>query len=323
MKNLPTVFLFGGQGSQHFHMARELYERQPLFRENLDRFDQHVAGLTGRSVVADLYAERRNRTDSFERILFTHPAITMVELALAETLRASGVQPDYVLGSSLGSYAAAVAAGCLTPEDALSAVAAEAVLLDGVCPKGAMIAVLAEPAMQERDPLLRECEIAAVNSPGHFVIACPNRWAARTEQRLRDLNVAYLRLPTSYAFHSRWIEPAKDALSTCASPLRPHAPRIPLVCCAAGDVIEALPHDYFWSVARRPIRFDRAIEALEMRGSWRYIDLGPAGSLGAMLKNALPRTSASTVEVILGYFGGDLSNLEAVVSKSVETGVVA
>jgi acyl transferase domain-containing protein len=319
----PVVFLFGGQGSQHFQMARELYDCQPRFRECLERYNERVEGLTGKSVVAELYADRRNRTDLFDRILFTHPAILMVELALAETLQLSSLQPDYVLGASLGSFAAAVVAGALTAEEALRAVVAEAVLLDGACPKGAMIAILADIDIHQREPLLRECEIAAVNSPGHFVVACPSRQAAGVEQRLRDLNIAHLRLPATYAFHSRWIDPLKDGLSACASTLSPRKPRIPLVCCASGDVIEALPQDYFWSVARRPIRFDRAIETLEMRGACRYIDLSPAGSLAAMLKYALPRTSTSTSEPILGYFGGDLSNLEAVTSRSVTTGAVS
>jgi acyl transferase domain-containing protein len=178
-----------------------------------------------------------------------------------------------------------------------------------------MIAVLADLGLQRTDPVLREFEIAAVNSSRHFVLACEDRRASLVEQRLRELGVTHQRLPVSYAFHSRLIEPIKDALAPSGEALRLRPPQVPLACCAAGDVIESLPEDYFWSVARQPIRFDRAIAALEQRGPCRYIDLGPSGSMGAMLKYALHPASKSTVEITLGYFESDLRNVQSVISR--------
>src|SRR6266404_8409287 len=115
----PTVFMFSGQGSHYFQMGRALYESNPVFAHWLDRMDKVVHDLTGRSVLTVLYGER-SKAEPFVDITATHPAIFMVEYALAQALMEKGVVPDYTLGTSLGSFAAASVSGCLSMEDALS-----------------------------------------------------------------------------------------------------------------------------------------------------------------------------------------------------------
>jgi acyl transferase domain-containing protein len=177
-----------------------------------------------------------------------------------------------------------------------------------------MIAVLASPDLQTTDPVLRDSEIAAVVSSRHFVLACPAPRIPPIEQRLRDIGVSYQRLPVSYAFHSRWIEPARQAFNRDAARLGD--PRTSVVCCAAGQTIGRLPEDYFWDVARRPIRLDRAVGHLELQGPHRYIDVGPSGSLATVVKYMLPRGSSSTAESVLDPFGHDGQKFDAVIARN-------
>jgi malonyl CoA-acyl carrier protein transacylase len=81
-------------------------------------------------------------------------------------------------------------------------------------------------------------------------------------------------------------------------------------------VLTDLPDDFFWRVVRHPIRFRETVAELERRGSHRYIDVGPSGTLATFVKYGLPQASSSTVHAILTPYGQDRRNLAAVLASS-------
>lgn len=303
-----TVFMFSGQGSQYFHMGRALYERSDVFRAELDRLDAIATPLVGESVVRTLYDERRSKVDTFDRLALTSPAIFMVEWALARAVVEAGVRPDVVLGVSNGSFAAAVMAGALEPAAALSLLAAQSHIVQRHCQPGAMIAVL-DDVQLHRHPLLQDfSEVAAVNGPSHFVISTPAEHVVRIESFLQQRGVTFQRLQVSFAFHSRWIDDAEAHARASFKQMAPRPLILPLACCAYGTLLSNLPPDYFWQVARRPIRLAEAIAAAESSGDNDYVDLGPSGTLAALMKYVLPRNSAAKVRQILSPFGREWEN---------------
>ena len=162
MPAVKTVFMFSGQGSQYFQMGRELFKTNDIFHDWMIRLDTIAKGLTGDSVIGTLYSDASRKGDSFDRTLLTHPAIFMVEYALAQALIHAGVLPDMVLGASMGSFAAATVAGFIEVEDALASVVHQAIAIEE-CERGGMIAVLADPALFAEDFLSHRSELAAVN----------------------------------------------------------------------------------------------------------------------------------------------------------------
>lgn len=299
----PTVFLFSGQGSQHYRMGAELYRTEPVFRAELDRLDALVAELCGESVVARLHGGGRVG-EPFTDTLVTHPAIVMVELAAVELLRADGIVPDVLLGSSLGEFTAAAVSGVLTVPECLRLVVAQARALQGL-PKGGMLAVLADPELHRRMPELRDgTDLAARNGPAHFVVSGAEDALVAAEAALRAAEVPCQRVAVEHAFHSRLLDSRREVCQELLGGLELRPPRIPIVSCATGARVDRPTPEHYWQVVSGPIEFERAVRGLEATGPHRYLDLGPSGTLHNLV-SALLGAERQRSFPLLSVFGRD------------------
>ena len=316
---MRNVFMFSGQGSQYFQMGRPLYEQGGTFARWMRRMDTAVRDLGGPAVLELLYGDRSKATP-FDDLCASHPAIFMVEHALAQCLLEHGVEPDLTLGVSLGTVAAAVTAGCLDLEEALRWVVQQAAFVAEHGAPGGMVAVLGAPALHLLPGLQHHSVIAAYNGPAHWVLAARAADLPSIEATLKTHGVAFASLPVRYPFHSPWLLQDADgaAVERLAPPSR--AARLPLVCCAAGGPVQTLSPAQLWQAALAPIRFDRAVAAVE--AGWpacRYIDLGPSGTLATLLKPLLPAGGPSRVHRVLSPYGGDRAALDALLTAATPT----
>lgn len=309
MSKRKTVFMFSGQGSHYFQMGRDLFDHDAVFREWMMRLDDQAWRLSGQRIVDAIYSPRD--AEIFDRTMHTHPAIFMVEYALAQSLLRAGITPDITLGASLGSFAAAAVAGFMRVEEALAAVIQQAAAFEACCDRGGMIAVVADLSLYAK-PFLRErSELAAVNFASHFVVSSPQNQLEAIERSLSEQDIVFQRLPVSYAFHSQWIDDARAPFESFARSIGCSGGVLPLACCQQAALLTALPVDYFWRVVRAPIRFRDTIAALEERGAYRYIDVGPAGTLATFTKYCLPPNSLSSIHSIMTPFGNERRNVSA------------
>ena len=311
MATAETVFLFSGQGSQYFHMGKDLFDKNEVFRDWMRRLDLIAMRESGQSVLDVLYSDANRKGDPFDRLLVTHPAIFMVEYSLAQALMHAGVMPDVVLGVSLGSFAAAAVAGFLDVEEALIATIRQAEVFEEHCEPGGMIAVLADPALYDQEFFRSRSELAAVNFATHFVVSAKANELSEIEAELKLRNVGFQRLPVRYPFHSPWMDRARAPFESFARSLQFQTGRLPLACCDRTTVLSELSPSFFWDVVRNAIRFRETTARLEREGARRYIDVGPAGTLATFLKYGLPASTRSTAHAILTPFGVDQRNLSA------------
>ncbi|MCP4687229.1 MAG: amino acid adenylation domain-containing protein, partial [Desulfobacterales bacterium] len=122
-----AAFMFSGQGAQHVHMAAEIYERQPVFRKEVDLCCEILRPHLNLDLRELLYPDSRSAPDAGGRLAQTalaQPALFVIECALAELWISWGVRPRAMIGHSIGEYAAARLSGVFTREDALAVVAA-------------------------------------------------------------------------------------------------------------------------------------------------------------------------------------------------------
>ena len=305
------VFMFSGQGSQAYHMGRDLFDGNATFRAEMQRLDRVAQGLIGRSVIERAYHPSRRPIDRFVDLADTSLAIYIVEIALAQTLKAHGIVPDITFGVSLGFFAAATVAGALAPEDALQILTNQAAAIESRCARGGMLAVLGPMTLHRELGLSTCCDVAAVNAPSHFVLAADEAGLATAEAQLTRHAIAHQRLAVEYAFHSRWMEAARAALATLLTRVQGRRARMPLVCSARAAAVPTLKTDDAWTVARSPIKMAETVAFLEQEGPYLYVDAGPSGTLAAILRSALPPSSSSRVAAILTPFKRDLHNLGA------------
>jgi acyl transferase domain-containing protein len=256
------------------------------------------------------------KTDTFDDIRLTHPAIFMVEVALAKTVAELGIKPDYTLGASLGTFAALAIADCVAKEEALALVIRQALAIERYCPKGGMIAVLGEPRLYEESPFLQaRSVIAGRNFASHFVLSAPRDNLPAVENFLMRAGITCQSLPVHYPFHSRWIDPIREVLVAAFGTSGIRMSETPVICCAHGGMLQEVSGNYSWQVAREEIAFIRGIDQLEQFGPLDYLDFSPSGTLANFLKYLLPKTSASRTFRLMTPFGNDFELLASAIGQ--------
>ncbi|MCA1569643.1 MAG: acyltransferase domain-containing protein [Chloroflexi bacterium] len=284
----PTLaFLFTGQGSQYPRMAHDLAAAEPVVRASLAHSAAIVADLL--PVPLDsLLVEPDGQTLTQTR--YAQVAIAAVEWALVELFASWGVQPDLVLGHSLGEYIAAAAAGVFTWPDALRLVTTRARLMQR-CPAGGAMAALHADHSTARAALTRHddprIQIAAVNSPTNTVVTGP---AEAVQAFCAAAGLPHQLLRVSHAFHSTAMAPAAEALAEAVAATPRQVPRLPLAANLTGGwhtPASAADPGYWAAQMQQPVQFSAGIHALAQAGAQVFWELGPKPDLTALGQQTL------------------------------------
>uniref|UniRef100_A0A0M5KTQ6 [acyl-carrier-protein] S-malonyltransferase n=1 Tax=Sorangium cellulosum TaxID=56 RepID=A0A0M5KTQ6_SORCE len=307
----PVVFMFSGQGSQYYQMGRDLFEKDGHFRGLMRDLDDRVRRMRGRSVLEHIYMDGRMVGEHCGHLEFSHPAIFMIEFALARVLIDAGVAPTHLLGASMGEFASCAIAGALPVDEVLEAIFEQIDAVREHCPEGGMLAILHDPELYEASAVLREgSELAGINFSTHFVVSGKPEALHEIKQWLHAKGVLFQELPARYAFHSSMMDSAAPGYRAYLRTKTLQRPSIPLVSCLHGQVVTELSDDYLWEMVRRPILLRSAVAAAEGLGAEVvYVDVGPAGTMANFVKYNLNKGAARRIFPIVTSFARDAENL--------------
>jgi [acyl-carrier-protein] S-malonyltransferase len=232
----------------------------------------------------------------------TQPAILKHSVALfhqlEEFLKKHNVKIDRVLGHSVGEYAALVAAGVLSPYDAIHAVHLRGKYMQEAVPvgKGKMFAILKVPA----DIVEAACKNASMpgsevmpanfNDPSQIVISGESEACARAVKWLAEnFKEAHraMELNVSAPFHSSLMKPAADKLMSAFSKYKWHENKIPYIAnvtateFAAGTNPEKIKENLFHQ-AYGPVLWTQSIEKLP--ANTICVEVGPGKVLMGLVR---------------------------------------
>ena len=282
------TFLFPGQGSHYPAMGAALYTISPVFAGAVDSCAKGFSEIMGEDIrdwLLDTRSSSAAREDKLEQTLYAQPAIFTIEYALARLWMHWGVEPDVMIGHSIGEYVCACIAGVFSLEDAVRMVAMRATLMQSM-PAGSMLSVRMDNESVEQ-LLDEDVSVASINAPSLCVVSGPEESIARFQRKLERRNVVCSRLHTSHAFHSAMMDPVIERFLKVARISTYSRPELPFISTATGTWIrddEAQNPQYWASQLRKPVLFSKAAETALKIGPQVLLEVGPRATLGTLVR---------------------------------------
>ncbi|MGO4614967.1 SDR family NAD(P)-dependent oxidoreductase [Nocardia sp. 2YAB30] len=288
-----VAFLFNGQGPQWFAMGRQLLETSPVYRAKILECDtltgQYIDWSIHEELTADEASSRITETQCLQ------PAMFALQVALVEVWKSWGIEPDAVLGHSMGEIAAAHVSGALTLSDALKVICHRARIQEKADATGAMMFV-ALPESQARELCAHnpdELWVSAVNSPRACTLSGRRPVLQALAAELGGDGVFARMLRVNCACHSPDMDPLRDELLDVLAGVAGGPAHIPMYSTATGAAIDGteLGTDYWWRNFRQPVLFEPAVRALLADGYHTFVELSPhpvlANSLNEITADAM------------------------------------
>jgi [acyl-carrier-protein] S-malonyltransferase len=301
MSAQKIAFCFPGQGSLEVGMGREIARAVP---EAMDVFvrGSEASGLDLVRLCFEAPEEELVQTE------VQQPALVATSLAVLAALRSYGYRPDFVVGHSVGEFAALAAAEALGVEEAIALVRERGLAMAAAAREnpGSMAAILGLEDEVVEDLCARISRVwpANYNCPGQIVISGENPAVDEccTEAQLHGARRT-VKLRVSGAFHSPLIEHAAERLRPAVERVRFAEPIAPFISTVTAKIepaqrMAALLIEQITA----PVKFTQAARELMRQGVKVFVEVGPGNVLSGLLKRIDRSVKAIPV--------GDLASLE-------------
>jgi len=306
------VFLFPGQGSQYVNMGRTIYRDEPLFREIVDScaviLKPHI-GLDIRDLLFPLEGDEETAMLSLKETRYTQPAIFIIEYALSSLWRSWGINPDAMIGHSIGEFVCACLAGIFSLEDALRLVAGRGRLMQDL-PRGTMLSVLSDAESIEKI-LPDDLSLAAINGPKLCVVSGPTDRVSKFEEKLKKDGIITRELHSSHAFHSVMMDPIVKPFEEIVRSIKLAGPRLPFVSTVTGRWItpsQATDPSYWANHLRATVKFSNAISEMLDENPVVFLEVGPRSTSATLARQQI--TDFANHNAIASLGDTDLNEVE-------------
>jgi acyl transferase domain-containing protein len=282
------VFAFSGHGGQQAGMGSELLTAVPRFAESIVECSRAIEAETGWSLV-DLLADGTPMTE----VSVAQPAVWALQVSLARLWRDWGIEPDVMIGHSMGEIAAAVTAGSLTVRAAAELVCRRSALLESLRGTGDMwaVALSEDDARQAIGKFTDRVWVCAMNTGRSTTLAGDPDALAEITAPLVRRRVFCRKLKAGVGGHSPQVDPILSDLHAGLSGLETRPGRIPLYSTVLDRFVDGseFTAGYWTAHARRPVRFASACRSVlaEQPGRTLFVEIGPRSALVGSIEENL------------------------------------
>lgn len=277
------AFMFPGQGSYEAGMGRDIAEAVP----------EAMAVYEAGSVASGLDLKQVCFHGPVEDMLDTklqQPALVATSLAINEAVRSRGIVPDFVVGHSVGEFAALGAAESLGAADAIGLVRERGIAMAAAAKEhpGSMAAILglADEVVEGLCRKISNVWPANYNCPGQIVVSgehdAVGECCAEAEKEGARRAV---RLRVSGAFHSPLVARAADRLRPAVERIQFADPRTAFMSTVTARLEDAGRYrELLIEQLTAPVKFTQAARELVGRGVTTFVEVGPGNVLSGLLK---------------------------------------
>ncbi|MHB1327791.1 MAG: type I polyketide synthase [Gemmatimonadales bacterium] len=280
------AFMFAGGGAQYAGMGADLYEREPVYRAAVDEcvaLLQPELDWDLKSLLLAAPADRDRLGEELERPSRSLPCLFITQYAMAKLCLDWGLEPQAMIGHSMGEYTAAHLAGVFSLADGLALVTLRGKLFERI-PAGGMLSVpLSAADLEQRLPA--ELSIAAINAPELCVASGPLHALDALEKALAADEIDCRRIRINIAAHSAMLEPILKEFGEFFRRITLSPPTRPFVSNVTGDWIkpeEATSPEYWVRHLRHTVRFADGIGVLLRDEGRALLEIGPGRVLATL-----------------------------------------
>ncbi|RYC68480.1 ACP S-malonyltransferase [Spirosoma sordidisoli] len=291
------AYVFPGQGSQFRGMGHDLYQQSEAARSLFDQANQ----ILGYDLTRIMF---EGTDEDLKQTIYTQPAVFLHGVVLA--LTTDSFSPDMVAGHSLGELSALTAAGVLSFEDGLRLASIRATAMQRACEitPSTMAAVLglADDVIERICAEVTEEIVvpANYNCPGQVVISGSMAGIELAGERLKATGARrVLPLAVGGAFHSPFMEPARDEFAQAVTNMTFAQPRCPVY-----QNVDARPATDPAQIKANliaqltsPVRWTQSVEQMVTDGATEFIESGPGKVLQGLVKKISPAVTIDGLSV--------------------------
>ncbi|MFY0568049.1 type I polyketide synthase [Archangium lansingense] len=272
------VFVYPGQGAQRAGMGRELMESEPVFRDTLVKVDQALRPHLGWSVLDEL--ARDESSSRLAEIDINQPVLFAVEVALTALWRSWEIEPDAVMGHSMGEVVAAHVAGALSLEDAAFIICHRSKLMRTLGGRGATMAMV-ELSVEEAEEAIRPWSgriwLGGLNGPCSQVLSGEPEAIKEAVAALEQRGVFCRWVKMDVPSHTPLVEVISRELEGRISRISPRSAEIPLCSTVTGEFLDGAKLDaaHWGNNLRNPVRFAAAAQRLLAGEYDTFVEVSP------------------------------------------------
>ena len=278
-----VAFCFPGQGSLELGMGREIAEAVP---EAMDvyRVGSEATGMDLAHLCFEAPLEELVETE------VQQPTLVATSLAILAAVRKEGLEPDVVVGHSVGEFAALASVGALGTGEAIGLVRERGLAMAEAARQrpGAMAAIL---GLEDHyvETLCRKILgvwPANYNCPGQIVVSGEHEAVEECCAEAESLGARRaVRLKVSGAFHSPLVARAADRLRPAIERVRIAEPLAPFMSTVTAKVEPAKEiANLLVDQLTAPVRFTQAATELIRSGATTFVEVGPGNVLSGLVK---------------------------------------